>query len=85
MLCAGESFRAGPNNRNGHPCYGDNAGPLVCIRDSESVEGHKKKAWVQLGIVSWGLGCGLPNAPGVYIRISHYTDWIWGEIDRVDG
>ncbi|GAB6025562.1 AAEL001675-PA [Chamberlinius hualienensis] len=48
-------------------CKGDGGGPLVCEFD-----GH----YVIAGIVSWGIGCGLPNVPGVYVRVSEYLDWI---------
>ena len=31
---------------------------------------------IQVGIVSWGIGCGLPEYPRVYARVSYYYDWI---------
>jgi trypsin len=46
-------------------CAGDSGGPLV---DSLTLE--------QYGIVSFGVECALPDAPGVYIRVSSYMGWI---------
>ncbi|GAB6027718.1 AAEL001675-PA [Chamberlinius hualienensis] len=48
-------------------CKGDGGGPLVCEYDGR---------YVLSGIVSWGIGCGLPGVPGVYVRVSEYLDWI---------
>uniref|UniRef100_A0A8D0SK79 Peptidase S1 domain-containing protein n=2 Tax=Sus scrofa TaxID=9823 RepID=A0A8D0SK79_PIG len=46
---------------------GDSGGPLVC-------EFHD--SWVQVGIVSWGVRCGLKEVPAVYTDVSFYKDWI---------
>lgn len=35
--------------------------------------------YVQVGIVSWGIGCG-GDIPGVYINISHFRHWIDSEM-----
>lgn len=44
-------------------CDGDTGGALVC-NDR------------QVGIASWGYGCGLPNLPGVYTSIPAFRAWI---------
>lgn len=33
-------------------------------------------SYVQLGIVSSGIGCARSNSPGIYTRVSSYIDWI---------
>jgi secreted trypsin-like serine protease len=46
---------------------GDGGGPLVCEKDGQ---------WYQVGIVSFGIGCGRPNVPGVYTKVEAYEEWI---------
>uniref|UniRef100_T1IU53 Peptidase S1 domain-containing protein n=1 Tax=Strigamia maritima TaxID=126957 RepID=T1IU53_STRMM len=55
-------------------CDGDGGGPLVC-----AVNG----LWHQIGIVSFGIGCGRRNTPGVYTYVPAYSDWIKSVIKPV--
>ncbi|XP_037382051.1 tissue-type plasminogen activator [Talpa occidentalis] len=67
MLCAGDT-RSGGDQVNLHDaCQGDSGGPLVCMKDNHMV---------LVGIISWGLGCGQKDVPGVYTKVANYLDWI---------
>lgn len=48
----------------------DSGGPLVTY-GSQSADDA-----VLVGVVSWGYGCGKPDLPGVYSRVSMARDWI---------
>ncbi|MDX1491944.1 MAG: serine protease [Pseudohongiellaceae bacterium] len=50
-------------------CDGDSGGPLAMANEAGDGE-------LQVGIVSWGIGCGVPGLYGVYTRVSQYSDWI---------
>jgi len=49
-------------------CDGDSGGPLL------TGDGR------QIGIVSFGEGCALPNYPGVYTRVSSYAGFILNQL-----
>ena len=48
-------------------CQGDSGGPLMNIVKEN---GKSKYEWI--GIVSFGVGCGLKGYPGAYTRTSCY-------------
>ncbi|XP_055381918.1 transmembrane protease serine 9 [Condylostylus longicornis] len=60
MICAGQATK--------DSCSGDSGGPMMVD------EGGGR--WVQVGIVSWGIGCGKGQYPGVYSRVSSFLPWI---------
>ncbi|XP_041532450.1 serine protease 41-like [Microtus oregoni] len=60
-------FCAGAEDGSADTCSGDSGGPLVCSMDG---------LWYQIGIVSWGVGCGRPNLPGLYTNVSQHYGWI---------
>lgn len=61
MLCAG--WKEGIKDS----CQGDSGGPLVCLENDKAL---------LFGVTSWGVGCGLPDSPGVYVRIMSYLPWL---------
>jgi hypothetical protein len=72
MLCAG--YEAGGHDS----CSGDSGGPLMVYQPAED-------GWVQVGVVSWGIGCAEPYYYGVYARLSQFTDWLNSQIPDLPG
>lgn len=62
MLCAGDVADGGEDS-----CQGDSGGPLI-VRDGPDP--------VQVGIVSWGIGCAQREYPGVYTRLAQYSAFV---------
>ncbi|NXR58278.1 TMPSC protease, partial [Rhadina sibilatrix] len=48
---------------------GDSGGPLVCYHPDTD-------QYYLTGIASFGVGCGRPKYPGIYVRLSQYRKWI---------
>nr|CAD7439427.1 unnamed protein product [Timema bartmani] len=65
------SLCAGAEGRDA--CDGDGGGPLVCEKGGQ---------WYQVGLVSFGIGCGRRNTPGVYTRVAMYQQWIMDTVLR---
>lgn len=63
FICAGGEDRK-------DTCKGDGGSPLMC-----PIAGQRGR-YQQVGIVSWGLTCGLQNVPGVYVNIALFVEWI---------
>ncbi|RWS14133.1 trypsin-1-like protein, partial [Dinothrombium tinctorium] len=61
MICAG-------NPSGGRDaCQGDSGGPLNIMYNDRVY---------QIGIVSFGEGCGRSRYPGVYTKVAHFRNWI---------
>lgn len=59
---------------NTDACQGDSGGPMVV----QMGDGR----FVQVGVVSYGVGCAKNNTPGVYTRLDKYYDWIVRNINN---
>lgn len=64
----GNMFCAGAYQKDS--CQGDSGGPATSV-----IRGQRR----QVGVVSWGIGCGEKNKYGVYTRLPLYVGWIAGK------
>ncbi|XP_076624870.1 serine protease nudel isoform X2 [Colletes latitarsis] len=51
-------------------CQGDSGGPLMCKNP------YSESQWYVAGVVSHGEGCGRPDEPGTYTKVSYFLEWI---------
>lgn len=65
-----ESFVCAGGERDRDACFGDGGAPLVCPMTNGSAR------YQLAGMVSWGLGCGNENVPGVYTNVPKLVPWI---------
>merc|ERR1711935_430446 len=73
MVCAGYA-KGGKDS-----CQGDSGGPLVVPKSSSD------DTAIIYGVVSFGAGCGSPNLPGVYARVTKSIDWIKKNMNSSNG
>jgi len=61
-------------------CQGDSGGPLMTL---DARTGRPR----QIGVVSFGFGCGFPGAPGVYARVADAPlyGWIAARVPQAGG
>ena len=70
MMCAKASGK--------DSCQGDSGGPVI-------IRGEDGNSDLQVGVVSWGLGCAFDSFPGVYAQVSRAYDWIQSEVCEKSG
>jgi len=63
MMCAG--YMGGGRDS----CQGDSGGPLI-------VKNAQGKYALQVGVVSFGIGCATKNFPGIYSRLALLGAWV---------
>lgn len=70
FICAG--------GENKDTCKGDGGSPLICAQNEHKIRNKLENfvRYEQIGIVSWGLTCGVKNTPGVYVNVALFTNWI---------
>jgi len=70
-------------------CKGDGGSPLVCAMTF--YDGYQQRVvpdqpqFVQVGIVSWGIGCGKGGLPGVYVDVEKLHGWIQPHLITLQG
>lgn len=62
MLCAGDAGK--------DACSGDSGGPLFAADVAQGQTPTVPDDLRLVGIVSWGIGCALPQYPGVYTKVA---------------
>jgi secreted trypsin-like serine protease len=74
-LVPAEELCAGYSGGGVDTCQGDSGGPMF----RQDAAGR----WLQVGIVSWGIGCARPGYPGVYTQVSTFAAAIAAAADSL--
>lgn len=72
-LVADEQLCAGSTKAD--TCQGDSGGPMIGR--------GRHQEWVQVGIVSWGMGCARDGFPGVYTQLSTFRPAIKAAVRKL--
>lgn len=65
-------FCAGDGKTGNDTCQGDSGGPLMQVQ----MNSDGFLFWTQVGIVSWGIGCGVEKTYGFYTNVQNLRSWI---------
>ncbi|XP_067004601.2 phenoloxidase-activating factor 2 isoform X2 [Anabrus simplex] len=65
-----KTFMCAGGERDKDTCQGDGGGPLMCQSQVNP------ERYIQVGIVSWGIGCKDSNVPAVYTSLVALKPWI---------
>lgn len=62
-------------------CQGDSGGPLAFnLGNAEHPEDGDSSDDRLVGVVSWGIGCGVQDSPSVYTKVPSFLSWITKEL-----
>lgn len=73
-----QSFMCAGGEAGKDTCTGDGGSALVCPDPNNS------ERYIQAGIVSWGIGCGQNDVPGVYSDVAKLRSWIDGNLRELE-
>uniref|UniRef100_A0A6P4ET10 Phenoloxidase-activating factor 2 n=1 Tax=Drosophila rhopaloa TaxID=1041015 RepID=A0A6P4ET10_DRORH len=64
-----ESFVCAGGEPGKDACLGDGGSPLFCAKGQSD-------RYEQVGIVTWGMGCGVGGVPATYTNVAMFNEWI---------